>query len=54
MSNYQNLVAEAYEALEIAMMLPHGPLRSEAMKKAGAMRLAAERTAKIIAAPKET
>jgi hypothetical protein len=44
--NYQSLVAEAYEALDIEMMLPHGPLRFEAMKKANIMRLAAERLSK--------
>jgi hypothetical protein len=54
MSDYHELVARAYDALEAARKLPHGPQRSEAMKKASVMRLAAEKTVKITATSNET
>jgi hypothetical protein len=34
--------ARAQEALDEARMMPHGPARTEAMKKAGQLRLAAD------------
>ena len=43
MTRYFELDVKAQEALEEARLLPHGNLRSEAMKKAGRLRIAAER-----------
>ena len=54
MSGYHKLIASAYDALEAARKLPYGPLRSEAMKKASVMRLAADKTVKIITTSNET
>jgi hypothetical protein len=42
MQHYRDSLAKAYEALEYARQMPHGPLRSKAMKEASVMRLAAE------------
>jgi hypothetical protein len=41
-SDPDELDAQAREALDAARRLPHGPERSEAMKKAGQLRLVAD------------
>lgn len=41
MSARRELDAKATEALEAARQLPHGPARSQAMKDAGRLRVAA-------------
>jgi hypothetical protein len=44
MSGYRELDAKAREALEAAQLLPHGEARSKAMKEAGKLRVAAEKS----------
>jgi hypothetical protein len=41
-TDIDDLDAIAKEALEAARRMPHGPTRSEAMKKAGQLRLVAD------------
>lgn len=43
MSDFRELDEKAHEALEAARLLPHGPRRSEAMKGAGQLRVAADK-----------
>jgi hypothetical protein len=42
MSAQTDLDAKARDALEAARQLPHGPARSQAMKEAGRLRVAAD------------
>jgi hypothetical protein len=42
----ESLDQQAQDALETARQLPHGALRSEAMKKAGKLRVAADQKRK--------
>ena len=41
-SSKSELEAEAIEALEVARSMPHGPEKTEALKKAGLLRKAAD------------